>query len=247
MAVLLVSALGTVSVPLLTKELINHGVIVGKTGTVVWLGSLAIAAGLIATAASSLGGWLGSTIGLGLVYDLRVALFRHIQQLPLAFFARSQSGAIQSRVNNDVIDAQSLVQNLFGTFASNVASLIVAVAAMWALSPDITAVAMLGAPLLLLPAKRLGGTLRGFGFEQAAENARMNAMLAERFNVQGALLFAMASKPERELSAFEDRARSLKAAVIGRNATFQKAAFFFGSLASLAYGAVRGVGPRVLG
>jgi ATP-binding cassette, subfamily B, bacterial len=238
MVVLFASALGTVTVPLLTKELINRGVVGGRTGTVVWLGSLAIAVGLIATASRSLGGWLGSTIGLGLVYDLRVALFRHLQQLPLAFFARSQSGAVQSRVNNDVIDAQSLIQNLFGSFASNVVSLVVAVAAMWSLSPEITAVAVLGAPALLLPAKRLGATLRSFGLQQANESARMNAMLVERFNVQGAILFAMAARPEVESLAFEARAGSLKAAVVGRNVTYQKAAFLFGALASLAYGAV---------
>ncbi|HTT88218.1 MAG TPA: ABC transporter ATP-binding protein [Acidimicrobiales bacterium] len=235
---LLVSAIGTASVPLITGQLINHGAARGRPDVVVALGALAVMAGLVSTAAASLGGWLGSTIGLGVTYDLRVTLYRHLQRLPLAFFMRSQSGAVQSRVNNDVIDAQALVQTVFGNLASQVVSLVVAVAAMWALSPLITAVSMVGAPLLLLPARRLGPTLRSFGRQQAMENARMNALLSERFNVQGAMLFSLAGRPDQDLDVFANKAADLRSAVMGRNATYRKAAFFFGSLATLAYGAV---------
>jgi ATP-binding cassette, subfamily B, bacterial len=235
---LLVSAVGTASVPLITRQLINHGLARGRPDVVVGLAALAISAGLVSTAATSIGGWLGSTIGLGITYDLRVSLYRHLQQLPLAFFMRSQSGAVQSRVNNDVIAAQGLVQNVFGSLASQVVSLVVAVAAMWALSPLITAVSMIGAPLLLLPTRRLGRTLRAFGRQQAIENARMNALLSERFNVQGAMLFSLAGRPDQDLEVFANRAADLRTAVVGRNATYRKAVFFFGSLATLAYGAV---------
>ena len=237
-ALLLVSAVGTASVPLITRQLIDHGLAHDHPYLVVVLGSLAIVAGLISTAAASIGGWLGSTIGLGITYDLRVSLYRHLQQLPLAFFMRSQSGAVQSRVNNDVIEAQGLVQNVFGSLASQVVSLVVAVSAMWALSPLITAVSMVGAPLLLLPTGSLSQTLRRFGRQQTIENARMNALLSERFNVQGALLFSLAGRPDEELEVFAGKAWHLRTAVIGRNATYRKAAFFFGSLATLSYGAV---------
>ncbi len=184
-ACLLVSACGTAAVPLITRQLINQGLASGRLDVVLRLGGLAVVAGLASTASASVGGWLGSTIGLRISYDLRVALYRHLQRLPLSFFLRSRSGAIQSRVNNDVVEAQGLVQNLFGNLASKGVSLVVAVAAMWALRPAVTALSMLGAPLLLLPTRRLSQTLRRFGREQASENAHMNALLSERFNVQG--------------------------------------------------------------
>lgn len=238
MVALLLSALATVMVPLITRLLINRGLTSGHSRVVVHLGALALISGLVAAGAGSLGGWLGSKIGLSLTYDLRLALYRHLQDLPLAFFARSQSGAIQSRINNDVIDAQGLIQNLFGSLASNLLALVGAVAAMWVLSPMVTAIAVLGAPLLLVPAMRFGPGLGRAGLAQAVESARMNSLIAERFNVQGALLFSLAGHPEVDRAAFAERAGALRAAVIRRNLVFQRAAFFFAAMSSLAYGAV---------
>jgi ATP-binding cassette, subfamily B, bacterial len=158
--------------------------------------------------------------------------------LPLAFFARAQSGAIQSRINNDVIDAQALTQNVFGSLASNLLALVVATGAMWALSPAVTAIALGATPLLLWPARHFGPGLGRSANRQAIESALMNSLVAERFNVQGALLFTMAGRDEIDRAAFEARAMALREAVVQRNLVFQRAAFFFAAMASLAYGAV---------
>lgn len=236
--VLVVSALGTVSIPIFTRTLVNVGLEQRRPGTVVLFGGLALAAGLTGVAAGSVGGWLGSKIGLSLAYDLRMAVYRHLQSLPVSFFITSRAGAVQSRITTDVVDAQSFVQTLFGVLASNVVTLLVAVAAMWKLSPTITALSLLPAPLLLIPARRRAATVRQHARGQAAQRAAMGALLAERFNAHGATLFTLSAHPETDAAAFQEHAEGLRDVTIARNATFQTASFFFGALAVLAYGAV---------
>jgi ATP-binding cassette, subfamily B, bacterial len=236
--VLVVSALGTVSIPIFTRTLVNVGLGQHRPGTVILCGGLALAAGLVATGTSSVGGWLGSKIGLSIAYDLRMAIYRHLQSLPVSFFVTSRAGAVQSRISTDVIDAQSFVQTMFGILASNVIILLVAVAAMWKLSPLITVITLLPAPLLLIPARRRAAMIRQNARGQAAERAAMQGLLAERFNAHGATLFTLSAHPEADAGAFEAHAKGLRDVTIARNATFQTAAFYFGVLAVLAYGAI---------
>ena len=132
--------------------------------------------------------WWSSRIGEGLIYDLRVKLFDHVQRLPLAFFTRTQTGALISRMNNDVIGAQRAVTGTLGSVVSNVVVLATTLTAMFILQWQITLLALVLLPLFIIPAKRVGRKLQAITRESFDLNADMNTQMTERFNVSGALL-----------------------------------------------------------
>src|SRR3954452_2196212 len=192
------SAAITVASPLLFKIIIDDGVTPGSRRVVV-LGALTVAA--LAVVDGALGlvqRWYSARIGEGLIYDLRSKVFGHVQRMPIAFFTRTQTGALVSRLNNDVIGAQQAFTSTLSGVVSNIISLILVVGAMLALSWQLTVVAILMLPVFLIPARVLGRRLAAMTREQMQLNAEMSTAMTERFSVGGALLVTLFGRPELE-------------------------------------------------
>ena len=150
--------------------------------------------------------YYSARIGEGLIFDMRTALFDHVQHQPLSFFTRTQTGSLMSRMNNDVIGAQQAVTNTLGTVFSNVVSVVVTVTFMLALEWRLTLLTLVILPLFIIPAKRMGPKLQRLTRESMQLNASMNNTIAERFNVGGALVVKLFGKHRRESDTFSDRA-----------------------------------------
>lgn len=178
--------------------------------------AVSIAAGLMIAVAFveaglSLGErWWSSRIGEGLIFDLRVALFDHVQRMPISFFTRTQTGALISRMNNDVIGAQRAVTGTLGSVVSNVVVLVTTLTAMFLLQWQLTLLSLLLLPLFLLPAKRVGRRLQSMTREQMDLNSSMNTTMTERFNVSGALLVKLFGRHDQESGDFSQRAARVR-------------------------------------
>jgi ATP-binding cassette subfamily B protein len=165
--------------------------------------------------------WFSARIGEGLIYDLRVALFDKVQQMPIGFFTRTQTGALMSRLNNDVIDAQNAVTSTLGSVVSDAIILVTTLSAMLALDWRLTLLSLLVLPLFVIPAKRVGRRLQAITRRGMALNAEMNTQMSERFNVSGALLVKLFGSHRREVDTFAARAAGVrdvgvKSALVGR-------------------------------
>ncbi|WBQ01823.1 ABC transporter ATP-binding protein [Kribbella sp. CA-293567] len=240
-----VSAVLVIASPLLFKKIVDDGIIKGNGGLVT---SLALVVALLAVIEAALGlmqRWFSARIGEGLIYDLRTQVFAHVQRMPIAFFTRTQTGALVSRLNTDVIGAQQAFTSTLSGVVSNVISLILVVGAMLLLSWQLTVVAILLLPVFLLPARYLGRRLAAMTREQMQLNADMSTAMTERFSVGGALLVTLFGKPELENARFSvqsGRVRDLgiRIAMLGR--------VFFTALtlvAALATALVYGVGGNL--
>ncbi len=196
--------------PLLLRALIDHALKHKDRALVTEIAVTAIVLALADAGLSLWQRWLSSRIGEGLIYDLRVKLFDHVQRFPIAFFTRTQTGALQSRLNSDVIGAQQAVTNTLGTVVSNVIGLGVALSVMFALEWRLTILTLIVLPLFVYPARRVGPPLQRVTREQMQMNAEMNTMTAERFNVSGALLVKLFGRHDKERDAFADRAGEVR-------------------------------------
>jgi ABC-type multidrug transport system fused ATPase/permease subunit len=150
--------------------------------------------------------WLSSRIGEGLIYDLRLAVFSHVQKMPLAFFTRTRTGSLVSRLNNDVIGAQRAFTSTLSGLVTNVIQLVLAVAVMVALAWQITLLALVLLPVFVLPARRMGRRIAALQRESADLNAAMTGQMTERFSAGGATLVKLFGRPEAEAAEFGDRA-----------------------------------------
>lgn len=179
---------------------------------------------LIALGAAAFSLWqryLSAWIGEHLIFDLRRAVFDHVQRLPIAFFTRTQTGALTSRLNNDVIGAQRALTGTFGTLFANVVQTVVAVGLMLAISVPLTALVLAVLPIFVVLARKVGNRLQALTRESMALNAEMNAQITERLNVAGALLVKLFGTAQRESEAFAEDARNVarigvRTAVVGR-------------------------------
>jgi ATP-binding cassette, subfamily B, bacterial len=207
--VILQALLGLVP-PILFGQIIDRAIPTGDRGL------LGIYAGFILAAAvgSAVVGlaerYWSSTIGEGVIYDLRVALFDHVQRLPISFFTRTQTGTLTSRLNNDVIGAQRALTATLGTVVSNVITLVTTLVAMMVLEWRLTLLALVLTPLFVLPYRRIGGRLQAITREGMQYNAAMNATMTERFNVAGALLVKLFGRADDEVSGFQGRASRVR-------------------------------------
>jgi ATP-binding cassette subfamily B protein len=192
--------------PLLIKSIIDDAVPSKDDGQVTVLAGLMIAVAFAVAAIGMVERYLSATIGEGLIYDLRSALFDHVQRQPIAFFTRTQTGALVSRLNNDVIGAQRAVTGTLGTVVSNIVTLALTLGAMAVLSWQLTLLALVLLPIFLLPAKRVGRRLSGITRDGFDLNASMNATMTERFGVSGALLVKLFGRHDAEAASFSDRA-----------------------------------------
>jgi ATP-binding cassette subfamily B protein len=190
----------------LFKRIIDVAIADGNRSMLHVLAALAVVAALAIAALSFVERFYSSRIGEGLIYDLRVKLFDHVSAMPIGFFTRTQTGALMSRMNNDVIGAQRAVTTTLGSVVSNVIVLGTTLAAMIALEWRITLLALLVLPVFIIPAKRVGRRLSAITREGFDLNSAMNTQMTERFNVSGALLVKLFGSRTRESDAFSSRA-----------------------------------------
>ncbi|NCV82507.1 MAG: ABC transporter ATP-binding protein [Actinobacteria bacterium] len=234
-----------VATPLLLRQLIDKGVI-PKDGALVT--RLAIYVGLLAVAdaaMSMLGRYFSSRIGEGLIYDLRSLVFGHVQRQSIAFFTRTQTGALISRINSDVMGAQQAFTATLSGLVSNVVSLVLVGLTMLILSWQITIFSLLLLPVFLIPTKWVGRKLQELTRDSFNTNAEMSSTMTERFNVSGAMLVALYGEPSREREYFRSRAR--KVADIGIKMAMLNRLFFIAltSVAAIATAFAYGIGGHL--
>ncbi|GAA4641630.1 ABC transporter ATP-binding protein [Gordonia humi] len=205
-AVSVAVAATAVATPLLAGRVVDAITRAAPARTVI---VLAVVIAVVAVAEAALGlaqRWLSSTIGERLIFDLRTAVYDHVQTMPVAFFGRTRTGALVSRLNNDVIGAQRAFSDAFAGIVSNVVTLLLALAAMLTLSWQVTVLALVLLPLFLLPARRIGARLAGLQYSKAHHNAAMSDRMTERFSAPGATLIKLFGDADRESAEFAARA-----------------------------------------
>jgi len=234
-----------VATPLLLRRLIDEGVIPKNTELVT---SLAFAVGVIAVADalfSMAGRWFSSRIGEGLIYDLRKQIFEHVQRQSIAFFTRTQTGALISRLNSDVIGAQQAFTSTLSGVISNLLGLILVTITMFTLSWQITLISLILLPVFLIPTKWVGRKLQGYTRQSFDLNAQMSATMTERFNVSGALLVSLYGDSKKEKNEFAEKAR--RVADIGISIAMLNRIFFIAltSIAAVATAVAYGIGGHL--
>ena len=242
---LIADAVLTVATPLLLRELIDNGVIPKDRSIVT---TMAVAVALLAIASALVNivvRWISAKIGEGLIYDLRSQVFRHVQEQSIAFFTRTQTGALISRINSDVIGAQRAFTSTFSGIISNVLTLVLVVGTMLALSWQITVASLLLLPIFLAPTKWIGSRLQGYTRDSFEVNAQMSSTMTERFNVSGALLVKLYGDLNQESKEFKTKAR--KVADIGISMAMLNTFFFIAliSIAALATAIAYGIGGHL--
>ena len=206
LALIIVDASIGAANPLIYRAIIDDGILPKRTGVVV---ELAIVLGVLALLDAVLAlweRWISARIGEGLIFDMRTKVFAHFQRMPIAFFSRTQTGALVSRLNNDVLDAQSAFTNTLSSVVGNAITVAITLIAMFVLSWQITLLALLLFPVFVLPARWVGRRIQAITRESYNLNAAMTSTMTERFNVAGALLVKLFGQPLREVHAFEEKA-----------------------------------------
>ncbi|WP_141820106.1 ABC transporter ATP-binding protein [Ornithinimicrobium humiphilum] len=229
-------------VPLLLQRIIDDGVVPQARDVVVRLGLLVAAIAVLESVVTVVSRWLGSRIGEGLILDLRTEVFAHVLRQPIAFFTRAQTGALVSRLNNDVIGAQTAFTSILSGLVSNVVQIVLILAALLSMSWQITVLALLLLPIFLVPARLMGARLSALTRRQMTLNAEMQARMTERFNVAGALLVRLFGRPAEEDEEYAARAAGVRDA--GVSIAVNRVIFMagLGLVASLATALVYGLG-----
>jgi ATP-binding cassette subfamily B protein len=209
LAVIALSSLVGVLPPLVFRRLIDTAIPTRDLGAVNLLALAAVGLALTAAAMSFVMRWLGSVIGEGIIYDLRAALYDHVQRMPIAFFTRTQTGSLLSRLNNDVVGAQQAVSTLSNVLSDGL-TLTFTLVAMFALDWRVTALALLVGPLFLLVSHRVGRRMQYIVRRRMELTASMNTTMTERFNVSGALLVKLFGRPRDEAQEFSRRAADVR-------------------------------------
>jgi ATP-binding cassette subfamily B protein len=217
-------SIATVVPSLLLRSLLDHAIPQKDRALVATLALAAVGLALANAVLSIVQRWYSARIGEGLIFDLRTELFDHIQRQPIAFFTRTQLGALQSRMNNDVIGAQQAVTNTLGTVVSNVITVAVTLVIMAQLEWRITLATLVLLPAFIYPARRIGPALARITREGMQLNAEMNNLTVERFNVSGALIAKLFGRPTDDRRDFSSRAGRVRDIGI-RSAMYSRALF----------------------
>ena len=210
LGVIVVDALIGVWNPLIYREIIDGGIARHDSHLIVMLALLLAGLALADALLSLAQRYISSRVGEGLIYDMREKVFGHVQEMPLAFFSRTQTGALISRLNNDVLGAQQAFTDTLSSIVSNLITVVLTVAVMAFLSWQITVVALLLLPAFVFPARRIGRKLQLLTREAYNLNAQMNNTMTERFNVSGALLVKLFGRPDIEHDQFAGRAARVR-------------------------------------
>jgi len=206
---IILTALVAVTPPLIFRALIDTAIPNKSMADVTWLFLAAVGVALAQTGLSLVSRWYGSFIGEGLIADLRIALYRHVQRMPVDFFTRTQTGSLLSRLSNDVLGAQQTVGTL-ATVISDIFGLATILAAMIWLSPVVTLATLLVVPIFLVLDKRLGRRLAALSRRRMVINAEMSTTMTEKFNVAGATLAKLFGRPHREAYEFGEKVGAVR-------------------------------------
>lgn len=225
--VILAAAAVGVLPPLVFKQLIDEAIPNRDLGLVNLLFVGAVVLALVNTALGLTSRWFSASIGEGLIHDLRVRLYEHVQRMPIGFFTRTQTGSLLSRLNTDVVGAQATVTTS-ATVVSDLVNLVITFAAMVFLSWRVTIVALVVVPLFVVLDRKVGRRLATLSRQRMDANAQMNTTMQERFNVAGALLVKLFGRPTDELTEFGRRAGGVRDAGIRMSVTNR---FYYGALA----------------
>ena len=245
LATVVADAFLIVSTPLLLRKLIDDGVIPKDAELVTRLALIVGGLALVDALMNVIGRWFSARIGEGLIYDLRSEVFAHVQRQSIAFFTRTQTGALISRINSDVMGAQQAFTATLSGVISNVISLLLVTIAMLFLSWQITLFSLALLPLFLLPTKWVGRKIQSLTRDSFELNAQMSSTMTERFNVSGALLVALYGKHSNEKEYFRSRAR--RVADIGIQLALLNRLFFISltSVAAIATAFAYGIGGHL--
>ncbi len=247
LGLIVVAAVVSVANPLIFAKIIDDGIgqdppRTGDQRLVVSLALLVAGLALFDAVLQLWSRWCSTRIGEGLIYDMRSTVYAHISRMPIAFFTRTQTGALISRLNNDVLGAQSAFTGTLSSVVSNAIGVVLTLGAMFLLSWQITLLSLVLLPVFIVPAKLIGTRLQALTRESYALNAQMTNTMTERFNVSGALLVKLFGRPEAEESAFRDKAGRVRD--IGITSAMYGRVFFVSltTVAALATAMVYGVG-----
>ena len=241
----IVDAILVVATPLLLRSLVDEGVVPGRPDVVTRYALIVAALAIGDAAFSMLGRWFSSRIGEGLIYDLRSQVFEHVQKQSIAFFTRTQTGSLISRINSDVIGAQQAFTSTLSGIVSNSLTLLLVVIAMLTLSWQITLVSLVLLPVFIIPTKWIGRKLANYTRQSFDLNAEMSSTMTERFNVSGALLVSLYGDRVAEASNFRGRAR--RVADMGIKIAMLNRIFFIAmtSVAAIATSFAYGIGGHL--
>ncbi len=242
LGIVVVESVLVAATPLLLKSLIDDGIYPKDSGVVVRLSLVVAALAVVGGVLTLVERWFSARIGEGLIYDLRTQVFSHVLRQPVAFFTRAQTGALVTRLGNDVIGAQQAFTSVLSSVVSNAITLVVIIGAMATLSWQLTLGALALVPFFLVPARFMGRRLASLAHEQMVQNADMGTRMTERFNVAGALLVKLFGRPDTEDAEYADRAARVRD--IGVRIAVNRSVFFVALtlVASLATAMVYGVG-----
>jgi ATP-binding cassette subfamily B protein len=210
LVLLVVDSLLVVAQPLLFRRIIDDGITPGNSAVVTVSALMVAGLAVINALVGLVSRWQSARIGEGLIYDLRSEVYAHVQRQPIAFFTRTQTGALVSRLNNDVIGAQQAFTSTLSGVLGNLISLVVVLITMFALSWQVTLASLVLVPLFILPAKWMGRRLAGLTRQQMQMNSDMSTQMTERFNIGGALLTKLFGRPEQEDAEFSGRAARVR-------------------------------------
>jgi ATP-binding cassette subfamily B protein len=196
--------------PLIYRSIIDNGILGHNVNLVIVLAGAVAALAIFDAALGLAQRWISSRVGEGLIFDMRTRVFGHINEMPISFFTRTQTGALISRLNNDVLGAQQAFTDTFSSVVGNVIGVTITLVAMFFLSWQITLLSLVLLPIFLLPARWVGRRLAGITREAYNLNAQMNTTMSERFNVSGALLVKLFGHPSQEVDAFAAKARRVR-------------------------------------
>jgi ATP-binding cassette subfamily B protein len=206
LVLIVISAILSTVSPLIFRAIIDDGIVRHNVGLIVWLALLAAGVALVSAGLMLWQRYISARVGEGLIYDMRTKIFDHFQSMPLAFFSRTQSGALISRINSDVLNAQSAFTDTTSSIVSNLITVVITLGVMFFLSWQITLAALILLPLFIIPARWVGRKIEGITRESYNLNAEMTNTMTERFNVSGALLVKLFGDPTRESGTFSGRA-----------------------------------------
>jgi ATP-binding cassette subfamily B protein len=241
----IIDAILIVATPLLLRSLVDEGVIPGRPDVVTRYALIVAALAIADAGFSMLGRWFSSRIGEGLIYDLRSQVFEHVQKQSIAFFTRTQTGSLISRINSDVIGAQQAFTSTLSGIVSNSLTLLLVVIAMLTLSWQITLVSLVLLPVFIIPTKWIGRKLANYTRQSFELNAEMSSTMTERFNVSGALLVSLYGDRIAEGSNFRSKAR--RVADMGIKIAMLNRIFFIAmtSVAAIATSFAYGIGGHL--
>ena len=250
LSAIVVAALLALVPPLVVRRILDVAIpnaqADGNRAPIWWLAAIAVVAALADAVLQIVQRWCSARVGEGLIADLRRSLYAKVQRLPIAFFTRTPTGTITSRLNNDVVGAQSAVTSTLGSVVSNVIVLVTTLATMLLLEWLLTLLALIVLPIFIIPARRVGRRLQTIARDQMTHNAAMNTQMTERFNVSGAALVKLFGSLDRENEKFGGQANAVRDA--GVRAAMLGRVFFvaLGLVAALGTAAIYGIGAQLV-